>query len=154
MGARGPKKQPTALRLMRGDPSKEGKKKAEPKPPSMDGVPKSVQNDLLALEVWREVVPALAAVGIATKIDNATLARYCLLSADFQRYTEICSKGGDIMMTKTGYTQQTPEATLRLKIASMLLGMEREFGMTASSRAGLSVQDKPTDDLTDFLKEA
>ena len=152
MGKRGRAPEPTRLRVMRGNPSKTPVPENEPKPVGGPAMPKYLNAE--AKKIWAEVVPALEAVGIATTIDAAALGRYCSLSADFRKYTRMADKGQDIMAMKNGYESPAPAATLRLKIAPQLLQMEKEFGMTASSRSGLSIQDKKSDPLGDFLKEA
>ena len=152
MAGQGRRPEPTRLRVMRGNPSKSAIPKNEVQPVGGPRMPKYLSP--AAQEVWKEVIPNLVVAGIATSIDSATLGRYCSLSADFRKYTAEVDAGNDIFITQTGYAQLTPAASMRLKIGPQLLQMEREFGMTASSRAGLSIQEKKADPLDDFLKEA
>ena len=76
MGKRGPKKEPTVLKLIKGNPGKRPINKREPKPePGLPKCPAHL-NDLAKLE-WRRVAKELDSVGLLTKLDRAVLAAYC-----------------------------------------------------------------------------
>jgi len=158
MGKRGPRKQPTKLRLLRGDPSKEGQNAGEPVPPSgpLDA-PAHVTG--AALEKWREVAPQLQAMRILTTADRETLARYCLYFEQFLKYADQVRRGLDVLVIrddagKVKYIQSTPAATMFVKLGQSMLRIEQEFGLTPSARAGMSVQNvAETDPFDQFLRE-
>lgn len=157
MGKRGPRKQPTTLRLLRGDRSKEGTPVGEPQPPPGDlSPPAHVQG--AALEKWNEVAPKLAAIGLLTPNDLETLARYCLYFEQFVKYAEQIRRGLDVLVIrdkdgKVKYVQSTPAATMFVKLGQSMLRIEQEFGLTPSARSGIgATQEKPKDDLEDLLR--
>jgi len=157
MGKRGPRKQPTKLRLLRGDPSKEGTPAAEPEPlPGDLSPPAHVQG--VALEKWREVAPKLAAIGLLTPNDLETLARYCLYFELFVKYADQIRRGLDVLVIrdkdgKVKYVQSTPAATMFVKLGQSMLRIEQEFGLTPSARAGMNVEKaKPQDALRAFIE--
>ena len=80
MASRGAKPTPTALRILRGNPSGRPLNPNEPKPAVGCPKPKYLENSP-AGEVWDEVAPALTASGVLTVIDGDMLASYCILSA-------------------------------------------------------------------------
>lgn len=145
MGKRGPRKQPTKLRLLRGDPSKEGRNADEPIPPAGPLDPPSHVTGA-ALEKWNEVAPQLQAMRILTTADRETLARYCLYFEQFVKYAEQVRRGLDVLVIrddagKVKYIQSTPAATMFVKLGQSLLRIEQEFGLTPSARAGMSVDN-------------
>ena len=157
MGKRGPRKQPTALRLLRGDPSKEGKHGDEPTPPAGRIAPPShVQG--LALDKWNELVPKLEAMRVLTTADADTLARYCLYHEQFVKYADQIRRGLDVLVIKdqngkVKYVQSTPAATMFVKLGQSMLRIEQEFGLTPSARAGMSVTDAtPQSNLRAFIE--
>lgn len=147
MGKRGPRKQPTKLRLLRGDPSKEGTPAGEPEPlPGDLSPPPHVQG--IALDKWNEVAPKLAAIGLLTPNDLETLARYCLYFEQFVKYAEQIRRGLDVLVIrdkdgKVKYVQSTPAATMFVKLGQSMLRIEQEFGLTPSARAGMNVNNAP-----------
>ncbi len=74
-----------------------------------------------ARKVWQAIVPLLDGMGVLTKVDGFVLERYCEL---------YCHWG------------QTDDLPLLLKLNDALLKIEREFGMTPSSRPRLHVAPK------------
>ncbi len=144
MGKRGPRKQPTALRLLRGDPSKEGKHADEPVPPAGAVVaPAWVTGK--AREKWDEVVPQLEAMGLITPADVEAIGRYCAMYEQWVRYLDQIRRGLDVLVIrdkdgKVKYMQSTPAATMFVKLAQSMLRIEQEYGLTPSARAGMEVR--------------
>lgn len=143
MGKRGPRKQPTKLRLLRGDPSKEGKHADEPIPPAGAVTPPDWVKGK-ALDKWNEVVPKLEAMGIMSTADVDAMARYCAMYEQWLRYLDQVRRGLDVLVLKDNagkvkYVQSTPAATMFVKLAQSLLRIEQEYGLTPSARAGMEV---------------
>ena len=159
MGLRGPAKQPTHVRLMRGDPSKEGTPKGEPEPPEdFDGPPESL--DGLALDKWHETVPKLKEMGVFTQADRHTWERYCIEYALWRKSVESVKKYGDVMRfpaKKKGdqpYMQVSPFASQMMKYAASLLRTEQQFGLTPSSRSQVNIHAAADHDpLTSFIQK-
>ena len=157
MGKRGPRKEPTIIKIAKGNPGKRPLNKSEPKPPSDDITPPEWVTGV-AREKWDNVVPKLIGMGVMTNADVDTIARYCTMHEQFVKYLDQCRRGLDVLVIrddagKVKYMQSTPAATMLSKLAASMLRIEQEFGLTPSARSGLSAtQSKPTDEVSDFFK--
>ena len=153
MGRRGPAKQPTKLRLMRGDPSKVGKNKKEAQPASGCQPPEFVTGDALA--IWNQIAPVLLSAHMITKADAYALGRYCKNLALYITASAAAEKNKGLQQNRFGDAAPSAEAKLMLQLDGQLLRMEQQFGMTPSARAGITIApDKDSDPLGEFLKKA
>lgn len=132
MGKRGPQPQPTAVLARRG--SWRAKIRVGEPRPSGEIKPAPDWLDGDAAEMWDFLLPQLTATGVMTRIDWATLARYCemwsqwlVCRADPERFDRYMRLNGD------------------------LLKIEREFGMTPSSRSSIKV-DPPAENANNKLR--
>ncbi|NBW18970.1 MAG: phage terminase small subunit P27 family [Caulobacteraceae bacterium] len=156
MGKRGPRKEPTIIKIAKGNPGKRPLNKNEPKPPSDDITPPEWVTGV-AREKWENVVPKLIGMGVMTNADVDTIARYCTMHEQYVKYLEQCRRGLDVLVIrddagKVKYMQSTPAATMMTKLAASMLRIEQEFGLTPSARSGLSVGTQaPKDDLEAFF---
>lgn len=154
MGRRGPPKQPTALKIARGNPGKRPLNDREPKPPS--GIPDTPDGlTELAKAHWDRVVPALDQMGVLTRTDGIALETYCREWARWRSAHEktekmpmvpLKDKSGEVI----GFVE-SPYSKLATKLAPILQKYEREFGLTPSSRADIKLPDGKGDDLERFL---
>jgi P27 family predicted phage terminase small subunit len=157
MGKRGPRKEPTILKIAKGNPGKRPLNESEPKPPSDAILPPDWVTGV-SLEKWNDVVPKLTGMGVMTNADIDTIARYCTMHEQFVKYLEQVRRGLDVLVIrddagKVKYMQSTPAATMLSKLAASMLRIEQEFGLTPSARSGISAsQEKPRDDLEDLLR--
>jgi P27 family predicted phage terminase small subunit len=151
MGKRGPAKQPTILRYIRGNPSKEGFNSREPVPPPADETPPE-SLDGIALQKWRETVPKLKAMGVFTEADRGTWERYCIEYELWRMAREKVRKFGDVMTFKpkadgeVPYMQVSPFASQMMRYATSLLRIEMQFGLTPSSRSQVQIHGSADDD--------
>jgi P27 family predicted phage terminase small subunit len=155
MGKRGPKKMPTEIKLHRGNPGKENlaaQLAREPKPgeaslvapPMLDGN---------ALEMWNLRAPQLAAMKVFTDADRVTLQRYCIAWELYVLAFAELKANGLSREIGSGRRVQLPEANLVSRYHADLLAIEREFGLTPSSRTGVRVENAETqDDLRAFIE--
>ena len=157
MGKRGPRPEPTIIKMAKGNPGKRPLNKSEPKPPSDDIKPPSWVTGV-SLEKWEEVVPKLVGMGVMTNADVDTIARYCTMHEQFVKYLEQVRRCLDVLVIrddagKVKYMQSTPAATMQSKLATAMLRIEQEFGLTPSARSGLSAtkQEGPQDELAEFF---
>lgn len=153
MGKRGPAKQPTKLRLMRGDPSKVGKNKKEPKPPAGCEPPPFVKGE--TLKVWKEIAPPLLAAGIITQADAIELGHFCETEVSYRQAMAEVLRDGPLMINRYGDKQPSGAFKAAMQARAQLSRDADKFGMTPSARAGMQI--KPVDDsdpLGEFLKEA
>jgi phage terminase small subunit len=92
-------------------------------PPDEPLTPPAYLSDA-ALDVWHDVVPQLAALGTASRVDSAAVATYCVLQVEFSRLAMEAPGGA------AGARALRQQATiLRL--------WAREIGLTPSSRQSL-----------------
>lgn len=158
MGKRGPPPEPSILKYIRGNPSKEKLNDAEPTPdlamPTLQP-PEYLDGD--ALRKWQHVVPVLARSRVMTEADAETIGRYCALWAEWKKNYEIVKQNGDVFTIfendpdspgkrRVKYMQSTPYAVHMAKLAVLLLRIEQEFGLTPSSRSQVTIHASPDDD--------
>lgn len=143
MGKRGPKKQPTRLRLLRAGVLSGTDRPNEPVPPPGDIVPPDYVVGR-AREKWDDIVPKLKAMGLMTTADIETFARYCVVWEQWAKCLEQIRRGLDVLVMKDAdgkvrYMQVSPAATMFSKHGQTLLRIEQEFGLTPSARASMEV---------------
>lgn len=156
MGKRGPRKTPTVLRILKGNPSQENLKaleKTEPKSP-VSGIEPPADLQGLALEKWRESVPMLSVMRVWGESERETWARYCRLHALWHECYEVVSKQGQTYEKPSGVIAARPETSLLIQYGTQLVRLECEFGLTPASRSGATVHDVESDPMADFLREA
>jgi P27 family predicted phage terminase small subunit len=158
MGQRGRPKQPTALRILRGNPGKRPIPENEPQP-AADAIEPPAWVTGPALDKWHEVVPKLVAMGLMTNADTDTIGHYCVTFVEWLKHLGLCQRGADIIVMKdeagkVRYAQVSPSATLVHKMGAQLLKIAREFGMTPSSRTGIASNEAGQNDpLAAFLSK-
>lgn len=156
MGKRGPRPEPTIIKIAKGNPGKRSLNKNEPKP-AADAIQPPEWVTGKSLEKWQEVVPKLVSMGVMTNADIDTIARYCTMYEQFVKYLEQVRRGLDVLVIrddagKVKYMQSTPAATMMTKLAASMLRIEQEFGLTPSARTGIATtQSKQQDDLEAFF---
>lgn len=154
MGRRGPPPKPTILKLAGGNPGKRPLNGAEPIPPSgAPEVPAFVAADQKCLALWKSLVPQLAAVHLARRIDGLTLGRYCELFVRWIEDAEFVRKNGSTYAVRGQPTTKSPQgkvlgfkeypqsASLR-KLHQSLLSIEREFGLTPAARTRIRLENE------------
>lgn len=77
----GRRPQPTALKMLRGNPGKTKLNALEPQPPEGDVNPPAGLSKM-AVRVWEELAPVCLAMGTLTVADIRPFARLCELQAD------------------------------------------------------------------------
>lgn len=105
--------------------------------------------DPVAVEKWGQMVEILEDMGVLTMADGEALGRYCLLYSTLKKANEflaskktltypIRNSQGDIIGSKA-----FPEVSILKECSTAMLQIEREFGLTPSARASLSVDPRP-----------
>jgi P27 family predicted phage terminase small subunit len=152
MGKRGPPPEPSILRYIRGNPSKTPLNDGEPTPDLLSpGAEPPVWLEGVALDKWHEIVPVLTAMRVMTIADRETIARYCALWEQWKKNYDIVKRGADVIIGRDAagevkYMQVTPYASQMTKIATLLLRIEQEFGLTPSSRSQVTIHGSRDDD--------
>ena len=105
-----------------------------------------------AKAAWEDIAPQLERMGVLTRIDKRALARYCDAWMRWRAAVDFIKRHGDTYPLKdesgrTKYLQQFPQVSIANKLATELLRLEQEFGMTPSARTRIQVDVQPfTDD--------
>ena len=155
MGLRGPPKQPTKIRMLRGNPSNKPLNNDEPMPEPL----KSIEPpDWLTGEGairWRKDLRLLQSTGIITELDYNAFGRLCDLHA---KYLQIRQQLEDQDMIISGinskgqpYQIVNPLFYLMTSIIKELTKLEMLFGMTPSSRANIKVTSQADLETEQFL---
>lgn len=156
MGKRGPKTEASILKYIRGNPSKRPLPTREPTPellPKDFEVPPLLEGK--AADIWVETVDILARMRVLTQADIPTLTRYCIEASLYLKCLEKVQSVGEEYIhwepdpnrgdgkLRIKYTQVAPWATQMHRHHNSMLQIEREFGMTPSSRAQVVTTDGP-----------
>jgi P27 family predicted phage terminase small subunit len=141
----GRRPQPTALKVLRGNPSKTRLNELEPTPPEGAVVcPESLSE--AAKVVWLELAPICLHMGTLTSADVRPFARLCELEATAQEASSQKNAPGFAMFTVSDDYNGAPKVGVHAAIkvereTSLALKSYYEyFGMTASSRARIQVK--------------
>ena len=146
MGRRGPPPEPTALRLLKGNPGKRAINHDEPKLPASDEAPpKGLTGRGLAM--WKEIAPGLVTAGMLKATDRPVLKVWCQLVAEEETQKRKVDKVGMESATKLGYLKNLRETRKQLREYSGILGL------TPSARSAIKATppEKPGDATADFL---
>ena len=114
--------EPTALKLLKGNPGKRPLNQREPKPKEGFPSPPRWLNGAARTE-WFRVKDAMEETGAITKADRAMLLAYCLYYAKFEE------------RAKLGETLSPPDMLRMQSLAA-------EFGLTPSGRSRIVVGKK------------
>ncbi len=155
---RGRKPQPTALKLLRGNPGKRKLSTDEPTPAVTPSPRAPSWLDREAKKEWRRLAPVLGNLGVLTETDADALAAYCVSWATWKSATQKIREFG--MVIKHPTAGKLPVVSPYVKIANhaqtQMRGLLLEFGMTPSSRARIHVTPPETvaNPLDRFTKKA
>lgn len=139
MGLRGPKRQPTALRIMRGNPGKQRINGREPRPAPLSADCPDEIAEAVARAEWERIAPGLIASGQVTTVDRATLIGYCQKWAQWQALEREAAAAPFVALTATGYPIPSPALGMANKAFTLMLKAAAELGMTPSGRSRVSV---------------
>lgn len=158
----GPAPQPTALRLLRGNPGKRAINRNEP---VFTGTPQCPSwLTPTAQAEWDRVTDDLRAMDMLRGVDAASLAAYCQAFARWQQAEEtvtkegqtisepIVNKSGDVVGYKV---KRHPVTTIAKDERAAMLRAAALFGFDPSSRSRINLGDvPPVDSFDQFMKSA
>src|SRR3990167_7992754 len=98
----GRKPQPTALKILRGNPGRRPLPTSEPKPPLAIPRPPS-HLDKAAKAEWRRIGRKLLEQGIVTELDGSALGVYCVAYSRWKDAEEHLAQYGTVIKTPTGF---------------------------------------------------
>jgi len=165
MGKRGPAPEPSILKYIRGNPSKQKIKTSEPTPDLIEDFepPEEIAGDELASKKWRQSVPVLRRMRVFTEADIDAWVLYCRTWANWMRAKEKCDKLGrdnisyDVDAngkTKIKWTQPFTWAVDEKNLAIDLRRLQQEFGLTPSSRSQVTIHASADEDpVAAFVKK-
>lgn len=153
----GPPRTPTALRLVKGNPSKRALNKNEPKPPS--GVPLIPKHFNKQEKYWfKRVAQELDGMGVITTLDGMALELLIGAYVEWRKHRDYIDQEGETytVTTMSGdvLIKSHPRVAMLADAWKRLRGMMAEFGMTPSSRSKIDVGGEEGEDPLDaFLNK-
>lgn len=139
MGSRGPAPEPSAIRLIKGNPSKKPINRAEPRPDAV--IPDCPGHlDKRAKQEWATLCPILSRMRVLTEADYMALANLCQEWSTMVQCQMQINEVGMLVEGPSGQPIQNPlMRTVKDCMANITL-LGREFGLTPSSRGRISVE--------------
>ncbi|MHC4197789.1 MAG: phage terminase small subunit P27 family [Planctomycetota bacterium] len=145
MAKPGRKSKPTRLKLLRGNPGKRAINKKEPKPELVQNIKCPAWFGKIAKAEWNRITPELQQLKLLTAIDMKGLEAYCLTYQEYVESERVLAKEGRVYETVAKNGEQAfrarPEVMISQKARQLLKGFLAEFGMSPSSRSGVSTSD-------------
>jgi P27 family predicted phage terminase small subunit len=135
----GPRRQPTALRVMRGNPGKRRINHHEPQHGPFSTACPAELTDPVAQAEWTRVAPGLILCGQVTVVDRAALMGYCQKYAQWQALEQEAMKHPFLVRAPTGYPIPNPALGMANKTFKLMLQAAAELGMTPAGRSRVSV---------------
>lgn len=145
MGRRGPKPEPTALKLLKGNPGKRAINQNEPQPALAPKKGKGARRCPAWLapagkRLWKALVPELERLNLLTKVDDATLEGACAMYARALQAESIVKKQGILIVTKQGFVLQNPAVSIAKNSWALWRQFAAEFGITPSARSRINIK--------------
>ena len=135
MGKRGPRPQPTNLKLLEGVVNKKRINFNEPKPKKAKRTPRPPGYlNATAKTEWRRVAGELFRLGLLSNLDITALGAYCQCYATWFEANENIQKHGMLIKAQSGFPVQSPYVSISNKAMGEMRRWLTEFGMTPSSR--------------------
>jgi P27 family predicted phage terminase small subunit len=150
-GKRGRPAEPTALKVLMGNPGNRPINTDEPKPkPLMPSKPKMLKGE--ALKEWKRITKKLCDLGLLTEVDGAALAAYCQCYKRWLEAEEFLEKfghdekgnfNGFMIKTTSGYLQQLPQVSIAQTYAKLMSVYLAKFGLSPADRVGMVAPKSP-----------
>jgi P27 family predicted phage terminase small subunit len=140
---RGRKPQPTALKILRGNPG-QGRLHAEPHAGPLDpAYPPELEGDPLARAEWHRITPALILVGQVTATDRAVLVAYCRAWSTWRMLDAQAAAAPILDRRANGSSMANPTLVLAQQASALLLRHAEALGLTPSSRSRVHATPAP-----------
>jgi|SRR6188472_3071292 P27 family predicted phage terminase small subunit len=140
---RGRKPQPTALKLLRGNPGKRPVNLREPQHGALDAAVPPDLVDPEAQDEWRRLAAVLITRGQVTTVDRAVLTGYCVKYAQWIALEREAAKHPWVVKTPSGYPIPNPALGMANKAFGLMLQAATELGITPSARSRVSANLEP-----------
>jgi P27 family predicted phage terminase small subunit len=140
---KGRKPQPSALRVLRGNPGRRPLPPDEPTPePTVNAAPPEWLDEEAKAE-WHRLAPMLERLGVLTESDTGALTAYCEAWATWKGATQKIRQFGMVIKGRNEIPMQSPYVRIAHNALIQMRGLLVEFGLTPSSRARVHAVKKP-----------
>lgn len=149
MGRRGPRPQPTKLRLLRGNASHRPVNGDEPeiRPPSETTAPADLTG--AGKEEWNRLVVELVGSGLLTMADMMIFQLYCQAVGEIETYQRMATEAGPELAIAKGYQG------MLVKLRAQAKAFAAELGLSPASRSSVKrAEKKPPSKLDRFTRDA
>lgn len=145
-----PKHTPLAILKVRGSKTAKYERGNEPMSASGDPDPPENLTDE-ELEVYNETVDKLRHTGVLYITDGATIERYAHIKVRYWKTAEFLRRNGESIPVRDSQGNLKgltllPQVAVLDKLTAQLLAIEKEFGLTPSSRASVQMDKKQVED--------
>jgi P27 family predicted phage terminase small subunit len=154
-GRSGRKPQPTALKLLKGNPGRRPLNENEPRPaPRLPQAPAHLSE--AAKKEWRRAGRMLLQLGLMSEMDRPAFALYCQAYGRWVETEEALRKYGVMVKSPSGFPMQSPYLAVANKAMEQMRSLLSEFGMTPASRTRVSAMpvDEEEDEFEALLRGA
>jgi P27 family predicted phage terminase small subunit len=133
---RGPKPTPTALRVLRGNPSRRPFNGDEPTPADLDAaIPDEIVDKVARAEWTRAIVPAIA-IGHITAADRTLAIAHCELWATWQSQLRDAAKSPHVGAAgRSKYPMPNQARIMSNKTLTLLAAIDEKLGFSPTSRS-------------------
>lgn len=145
MGRRGPPPQPTALKILHGNPGKRPLNKQEPKPQEFAAEPPDTLNDEGRAQ-WERLIVILKGMKVLTEADYIALGNLCSAYQTQLMAQRQLAQAGILYRTQSGYIQASPLFSIVRCSMELVFRYLKEFGLTPSSRVLVRAEHTADDD--------
>ena len=150
----GPPPKPTTIKRLEGNPGQYPLNENEPEPTRGCDAPIWLPSGAVA--EWERVYPELDVLGLATVVDQAALACWCVAVDMLERATKRLVATEDkptpeIQITESGYETVSGAELMRRQAMKDIRAFCQEFGFSPASRSRISVPEKPDGGLESLL---
>lgn len=149
MGSRGPQPQPTALKILNGNPGKRPLNRNAPRPKNKPTMPAGMSEPAKA--VWVEVIRDYGATGVLTGLDSHILRGYCEAVVRYEHGAALLEASGPLVMgARKGELVKSPMHQVVRDDADLMIRFADRLGCTPSARNALAaVKEEDTGDALD-----
>jgi P27 family predicted phage terminase small subunit len=141
MGRRGPAPEPSAIRAMKGNPSRRPMNASEPMPHISKRTPPAPEwlSDG-ARRVWKSQARRLWELQLLTELDVLAFGAFCEWMALYIRAMREIAAGADVQTAESGYRQQDPWVSIASNAWGHASKIGAHFGMSPSDRSKLRIE--------------
>lgn len=143
MGERGPAPLPSNVRRLNGETRPSRVSPDEVQPRAMTPTPPAWLTGR-AMEVWDRTVVELAHMKVLTAADTDSLVIYCQAVAHYEEAVRLVNSSGMLVRGRLGEVVKNPAMQFVRDQALLVKTMAAQFGLTPSSRVGLTGEHAET----------